>query len=190
MRLCSQTPVPESTKRCPFHAINDQTSNRRNSVAVLPYIEGLTQNLSRLLKKNNIKCAISSRGQTLKDQLPSAKDKQPPEIKPCVYQIPCRCGKKYIGQTRRKLETRIKEHQRDIRNDNYAGSAVNHLFEPGEHAPFWKEASVLENENNHTKRLTKEALNIHMERNITINRMEGTAFSTLWDRCLRAKPHQ
>ena len=178
---------PQGTTNSEANARNsDQTSTRRNSVAILPYIEGLTQNLSRLLKKNNIKCAISSRGQTLKDKFPSAKDKQPPEIKPCVYQIPCRCGKKYIGQTRRKLETRVKEHQRDIRNGNDAGSAfVDHLFEPGEHAPLWKETSVLENESNYTRRLTKEALSIHMERSKTINRMEGSAFSTLWDKCLK-----
>ena len=176
----ARTPNTETNE-----ASNRTSSTRQNSIAVLPYVEGLTQNLCRLLKKNNIKCAISSRGQTLRDKLPSAKDKQPPEIKPCVYQIPCRCGKKYIGQTRRKLATRISEHQRDIRNDNHAGSAfVDHLFEPGEHAPLWNEATVIANERNLTRRLTKEALSIHVERPRTINRMEGTAFSTLWDKCL------
>ena len=28
-----------------------------------------------------------------------------------VYQIPCNCGKKYIGETVRRLETRMKEHR-------------------------------------------------------------------------------
>ena len=27
-----------------------------------------------------------------------------------VYWIPCSCGKAYIGETKRKLETRLKEH--------------------------------------------------------------------------------
>ena len=167
---------------------DNHTSTQPKSLAVLPYVEGLTQNLCRLLKKNNIKCAMSSRGQTLKDKLPSAKDKKPPETKPCIYKIPCRCGKKYIGQTKRKLETRIKEHQRDIRQDNHAGSAfVDHIFEPGEHGPLWNKTSVIENENNLTRRLTKEALNIHIDRSNTINRMDGTAFSTLWDKCLKLR---
>ena len=151
-----------------------------------PYVQGLTQNLSRLLKKNKIKCGISSRGQTIREKLPSVKDKQPPEVKPCVYQIPCKCGKKYIGQTGRKLEKRVKEHQRDIKNGNHIGSAfVDHVFEPGEHGPLWKETTVIENERHLTKRLTKKALNIHLNRGQTINRMEGTAFSTLWDKCLK-----
>ena len=129
---------------------------------------------------------MSSRGQTLKDRLPSAKDKQPRETKLCIYQIPCRCGKKYIGQTKRKLETKIKEHQWDTLNDNNTGSAfVDHLLEPGEHSPLWGETAVIENEDNLTKWLTKEALSIHVERSRTINRMEGTAFSSLWDRCLK-----
>ena len=169
---------------------NDRTAREvRRQRAVLPYIEGLTQNLKRLLEKNNIECAISSRSQTLRSKLSSVKDKQLPEEKACVYQIPCHCGKVYIGQTRRKLKTRLKEHQRDVKYCNHNGSAfVDHLFEPGEHAPLWNETTVLENENNLTKRLTKEALRIHMKRNETINRMDGSAFSTLWDKCLKNEP--
>ena len=169
---------------------NEQTTDDRTARqdrkprAVLPYIEGLTQNLKRLLEKNNIECAVSSRSQTLKSKLSSVKDKELPEEKACVYQIPCHCGKVYIGQTRRKLTTRVKEHQRDIRNSNHNGSAfVDHLFEPGDHAPLWNKATVLENENNLTKRLTKEALRIHTKRNVAINRMDGAAFSALWDKC-------
>jgi hypothetical protein len=33
----------------------------------------------------------------------------------CVYSIPCKCGKVYIGQTGHSIETRLKEHQSPIR---------------------------------------------------------------------------
>ena len=88
LKKCNQT-----LRQNPPNA--EHRNNRRqrpdipNFIAVFPYVEGLTQNLCLLLKKNNVKCVMSSRGQTLKDRLPSAKDKQPPETKPCIYQIPC-----------------------------------------------------------------------------------------------------
>ena len=28
-----------------------------------------------------------------------------------VYQVPCDCGLVYIGETKRRLETRLKEHK-------------------------------------------------------------------------------
>ncbi|KAJ8909715.1 hypothetical protein NQ315_013800 [Exocentrus adspersus] len=31
--------------------------------------------------------------------------------KNCIYQIPCQCGKHYIGETSRPLDVRIKEHK-------------------------------------------------------------------------------
>ena len=182
--------TPEPKLQTTENGENEQTTDHRTTQndrkprAVLPYCEGLTHNLKRLLEKNNIECAISSRSQTLRSKLSTVKDKHLPEEKPCVYEIPCHCGKIYIGQTRRKLQTRIKQHQRDVKNCNHNGSAfVDHLFEPGEHAPLWNKTTVIENENNLTKRLTKEALQIHVKKNDTINRVDGTAFSPLWDQC-------
>ena len=97
--------------------------------------------------------------------------------------------KKYMGQTKKKLETRIKEHQRDIQDDNHTGSEfVDNFFQLGEHLPLWGETTVMENEDNLTKRLTKEPLSIHVESSRTINRMEGTAFSSLWDKLKCLKP--
>lgn len=162
-----------------------QKREDKTPFTVLPYVEGLTQNLSRLLTKNGIKCAITSRGQRLRDQITKIKDPQARETKPCVYEIPCYCGKKYIGQTGRKLKVRISEHKRDVRYDNRAGSAfVEHLYEEGDHGPLWEKAKVVDNEEHLTKRLTKEAMHIHMQKDCAINRMDGTAFSSLWDTCL------
>jgi predicted GIY-YIG superfamily endonuclease len=33
-----------------------------------------------------------------------------------IYKIPCECGKSYIGETGRTLETRLKEHKRNVSN--------------------------------------------------------------------------
>ena len=80
---------------------------------------------------------------------------------------------------------RISEHKRDVRYDNRGGSAfVEHLYEEGDHGPLWEKAKVLDNEEHLTKRLTKEAMHIYIQKDRAINRMEGTAFSSLWDTCL------
>ena len=38
-----------------------------------------------------------------------------------VYQIPCDCGKVYISETTRRLETRLREH-RDVHHKGYTES--------------------------------------------------------------------
>ena len=41
---------------------------------------------------------------------------QTQESKNCIYNIPCDCGKRYIGETCRPLQTRINEHKRNTTN--------------------------------------------------------------------------
>ena len=40
----------------------------------------------------------------VKDTLPLGKQSN------VIYRIPCSCGQVYIGETRQRLETRLKEH--------------------------------------------------------------------------------
>ena len=41
-----------------------------------------------------------------------------------VYEIPCSCGPKYIGETKRGLETCLKEHQAATRRGETEKSAI------------------------------------------------------------------
>ena len=57
--------------------------------ACLPYISGLTEPLTRLLRKNDIRVA-SKPAKTLQQEFPSPKFRQPLDV---VYKIPCSdCG--------------------------------------------------------------------------------------------------
>ena len=77
----------------------------------LPYIAGVGEDLSRVCRKFDIRTVFTTMC-TLRQQLTIVKDTDPILKKSnVVYSIPYSCGLKYIGETKRSLETRLKEHQ-------------------------------------------------------------------------------
>lgn len=76
--------------------------------------------------KRNSKVNISfSTNNKLKFLLGNPKDKISDEEKSGIYQINCdQCDKIYIGQTRRALKTRFKEHQAHFKHKNLERSAM------------------------------------------------------------------
>ena len=77
--------------------------------------------------------------------LAKVKDLLPMEKKAkVVYQIPCSCGKSYIGETRRRLETRLREHQEACRKGTLEKSAVVELGCKEHHAIKWDETTVVD----------------------------------------------
>jgi hypothetical protein len=69
--------------------------------------KGTTDHISKLLAKKNIKTLFKPY-KTLKQLFRTAKDKSDPMLGPRVYQIPCSCGKSYIGQTGRSFKAVLK----------------------------------------------------------------------------------
>ena len=100
---------------------------------------------------------------TLRAQLSRVKYKLPTSMSSCVvYSIPCSCGKVYIGETTRRLEQRISEHQDACRKGEEKKSAVaEHAWK--EHHPIrWQETSVIDRANRFGELRVKEALHIHL----------------------------
>jgi len=84
-----------------------------------PYIKGASEKIGKLFKQYNIKLSNKS-SNTLRRQLCKLKDKcdllQNSEV---IYQVNCNdCPKTYTGETGRELDVRIKEHQRNVRQQN------------------------------------------------------------------------
>ena len=77
-----------------------------------------------------------------------------------VYRIPCSCGKAYIGETMRRLETRLKEHRDDCRKQNLQSSAVaDHAWTA--HCPIkWEETTIVDRACTSWEIQIKEALQI------------------------------
>ena len=77
----------------------------------LPYVAGVGEALRRVCRKFDIRTVFTTMSM-LRQQLTKVKDTDPTLKKSSVvYKIPCSCGLAYIGETKRSLETRLKEHQ-------------------------------------------------------------------------------
>ncbi len=95
-------------------------------ILIVPYIAGLSERIQRVCRDFDIKTAFKS-GKTLRSHLTKVKDTTGIPItteSSIVYSIPCSCGKVYIGETTRRLEQRVKEHQDACKRGDEKVSAI------------------------------------------------------------------
>ena len=108
----------------------------------VPYVSGLSEDIRRVCRQFNIRVAFRS-GHSLRSVLTRVKDPLPPDLQSkVIYKVPCSCGKAYIGETTRRLETRLKEHKDACRKQLTDKSAIaEHAW--NSHCPIkWEEVSV------------------------------------------------
>jgi len=89
--------------------------------------------VQKTFKKNGNKKVSFKTENNLKKKLQNPKDRQLNEDKSGIYQINCNnCTKLYIGQTKRSIRTRFKEHTSNIRLNHPEKSAIaNHCITTG-----------------------------------------------------------
>jgi len=149
-------------------------------LAILPYLPGLTDKIKRCLTTNKIQ-VTSKPVRKVGNLLTSIKD--PVDIKSrqgIVYSIAYRhCNKRYIGETKRSLETRQKEHKADIKNKRFDKSALTqHTFDLN-HRMDWANSKVLEFESNYYRRRFIESFHIHSD-NDTTNEKRSDLFPDIY----------
>ena len=108
-------------------SLQPATRTAKNNViptltALIPHTQTAYGRISKILAKNNIKIAALPPTKVY-SYLPPVKDALR-LITPGVYNIPCECGKVYIGQSGRSIQIRIKELKRHIRLAQTDASAV------------------------------------------------------------------
>ena len=182
------------------HTAREPAEEPRATVFI-PYVAGLSEDVRWVCRRYNIRTVFRS-ASTPCGQLTRVKDQDPLEKKSgVVYQIPHSCGHVYIGETKRALETCIKEHRAATRWGETEKSAIaEHTW--GQHHPIlWEETSVLDQAKNNTTLLIKEALYIRLTDFELINRDESVAILECWQLVLdhatmtklhphHATPHQ
>jgi hypothetical protein len=93
----------------------------------IPFYPSITNKIKKVCKRNDIKLVTSSSGYRLKDKFESTKDPKLTNNKSGIYEIQCgtrNCNYKYIGQTRRSILTRYKEHFSHSNNNHVQLSSV------------------------------------------------------------------
>jgi len=90
-----------------------------------------------------------------------------------IYSIPCKdCDKRYIGETKRKFSTRLKEHQKAVEHKHSQKSALaEHCLRSG-HTVSWEASKILRTSANWRNRRILEAREINTCRN-PLNRDDG-----------------
>lgn len=156
--------------------------DKRKMPQPLPYVKGLTERLTKAFRKAEARVYYKPFN-TLRSQLVHPKDKTPKEKK-CgvVYEISCGdCNKKYIGETARPLNTRVKEHT-SIKRASL--TAVGEHCKSTGHSIPWDNISVIARENNNTRRKIREALEIEISKP-HLNRDQGYELPPVYKKILR-----
>ena len=108
-----------------------------------------------------------------------------------VYHIPCSCGKVYIGETIRRLETRVKEHEEACRKGELDKSALAEHAWTNQHPIKWNEATVVARAKNQIELRLKEALHIALHpEGSHVNRDIGLEIPECWGATLKAIGHK
>jgi hypothetical protein len=139
----------------------DQREEQCAGFAVLPYVRGLTERIQRVLRRTNVKVAVSSKN-TLRRRLDRLKDSiSPDDERGVIYRIPCSdCNSVYVGQTSCARRTRVNQHEADCRYKRRQKSELaEHHVLTGHRIGFDK-VTTLTREPDYRKRIWKESWSI------------------------------
>ena len=112
--------------------------------AVHPYINGISQPLTRLLQKYDVR-VVSKPFKTLQQEFPSPKSRPPIELQPnVIYKISCAdCTWSYVGETGRCFETRKKKHMRNVESYARGSNIAKHAWSSN-HSIDFKNSQVID----------------------------------------------
>jgi len=83
-----------------------------------------------------------------------------------VYKISCNnCNASYVGQTKRKVKTRINEHIKNIKVDESKHSVITKHILEFNYTFDWQNVKIMDFETNYYKRLISEMLYIKTQDN-------------------------
>ena len=157
----------------PAQQLSTAAPDAAKGFCILPYIKGTSEPIKRILSNYNIKVAQKPH-QTIGNLFPKPKDPVPKDqTRGAIYSIPCKdCDKSYIGETKRKFSTRLKEHQKAVEHKHSKKSALaEHCLRFG-HTVSWDASKILRTSANWRNRRILEAWEINTCRNL-LNRDDG-----------------
>jgi len=141
----------------------------------IPYIRSISESFIPITKKFSHDIAFSIPN-TMNKIIKRGKDKiEHMSTNDRVYKINClNCEKSYVGQTKRQLQTRVKEHMSDITEKNGLISVISEHRLEKNHDMNWTETTILDIESSYVKRIISEMIYIKRQDN-GLNKNSDTA---------------
>ena len=157
--------------------------NNPKSVACIQYIQGVLEDISRVLIKINIHTYFKPVN-TVRSTMSHPKDRVHVPLMNksgvmCKLECGC-CNASYVGETKRRWESRLAEHGKAVRRGEVnASTLVKNVWNAG-HQDNWDSMKVLGVSSRHYSRLALEAIHIRRQKNsLNHNRGKlGTACDT------------
>ena len=166
-------------------------------MVVLAYVQGLSETTLRIMTKYKVNTEMKPHN-TIKRSLVRQKDKvDPQKMWEGVYSIACKnCNATYIGETKRILGTRTKEHKEDAEKasssrpytrSNRQKQITDHMTQKN-HTVDLEGANFVDRESDWRTRGIKEAIWIRKTKD-SMNRDEGRyRVSHIYDNLLKGHP--
>ena len=154
---------------------NSEANNTKDEFYyfTIPYIKNISDKFNTITKEYNLRLSYASFDRlncfikTQKDTIEKL-DKNA-----VVYKIDCMdCNASYVGQTKRYLKTRIREHDNDIKKVSNPSVISSYRINYG-HQFDWKNVTILDCETSYKKRLISEMVFINRQIN-GLNKQEDT----------------
>ncbi len=147
--------------------------------AILPYVHGTSDKVGRILGRFGLK-PIFQPIKKVKDFLRPIKDKVPLSNSG-VYKVPCSCGSVYVGQTKRMVATRLKEHIRHTKYENISKSAIAEHSYISKHKIEFENTQLIAKEHFYFPRIIREAIEIKKLPDNFNNQYETFKLPVAWD---------
>ena len=149
-----------------------------------PYVPCLSEKLNKILGKHNITLAHKPENKVKSRIFSKLKDPLPLGKQTCVvYSVPCGADDKvYIGQTKRKVEVRMSEHKRDVRNNDPKSGLSQHSLQFG-HLFNFEKTKILERIDDQACRKVAEMFHVKLageDRTVNLQRECG-AFNSIYN---------
>jgi len=145
--------------------IHDDPNNNKKFV-VFPYVKGISELVSSTVDKTKYITGyrvLNSLGRFIKVHKDTNNFLSNNNV---VYKILCKdCNASYVGQTKRQLKTRLKEHSNNIKLDSSKHSVITQHILEYSHMFDWDNIKILDTESNYYKRSISEMLHIKEQKN-------------------------
>ncbi|KAK3722628.1 hypothetical protein QZH41_011725 [Actinostola sp. cb2023] len=130
IRKCADTIATPSSSEDNNSSTQSHRDNEPNQMIVLPYVNGVSEKISRALRPHGIKIAHKPLCK-ISELFPRPKATKDATFKTgVVYKVKCSdCDFIYYGQTERSLRTRMAEHRRAICNNQKSSKIAQHANE-------------------------------------------------------------